>query len=446
MSSALVAQPRSLDLPLGALFSPTEMQIGPSTSRAEYHKLGAGLRKLDNASELWTADFSLFGLRTWGKEQGLQLAHDATGLSKFFLYKSSFVAARFTPEHRLPGYKYSAYRELMPFPPEWAYVFLSRHVSEKLSSRSLRALAVKEFGSEPYKTKQPKKRNVSIRCELYVRLAQHSPSQKVATFIEKICEEWLRHREGPPLTQTERNQRYRERHPYYPRWSAEQWREYRQTHPRPASTTYHDNLNVLRPEPVVDEEPSIEDIEAAIRARNSRRNGGNEPDATCPSPQPNAAPETPKPNAETRSQSEQARETKRAAKTARREAREAAQVAKKAELEQKRATYEERRRQQIAAGAKPIPVKRHKQRKGPLRLQWTECRPGKSFLDSENGAAQFLGRGSEKAHKFYSEADAIAAEQRHFDEKGFRERVIHCGVCQCWHVQHIFTSEVRRRE
>jgi hypothetical protein len=500
MSAALTVQPRHLDLPLGALFSPIEMQIGPSTSQAEYQKLGAGLRKLDNASELWTADFSLFGVRTWGKEQGLQLAHDATGLSKFFLYKTSFVAARFTPEHRLPGYKYSAYRELMPFPPEWAYAFLSRHVGEKLSSRSLRALAVKEFGSEPYKTKQPKKRNVSIRCELYARLAQHSPSQKVATFIENICEEWLRHREGPPLTQTERNQRYRERHPDYLRWSAEQWREYRKTHPRPAATTYHDNLNVRRPEPVVDEEPSIEDIEAAIRARNPRRNGGNEPDATCPSPQPSAAPNwrpfseareyvrslklsgcaawyvwsrsrrpvdiparprwiykdsgwdgfpdwlgCPTPaeraaaRAQARAEKRSEREQERAAK------REAAQAAKKAELEQKRATYEERRRQQIAAGAKPIPVKKHKQRKGPLRLQWTECRPGKSFLDSENGAAQFLGRGSEKAQKFYSEADAIAAEQRHFDEKGFRERVIHCDVCQCWHVQHIFTSEVRQR-
>ena len=394
MSSALTVSPRSLDLPLGALFSPTEMQIGPSTSQAEYQKLGAGLRKLDNASELWTADFSLFGLRTWGKEQGLQLAHDATGLSKFFLYKTSFVAARFAPEHRLPGYKYSAYRELMPFPPEWAYEFLARHAGEKLSSKSLRALAVKEFGSEPYKAKQPKKRNVSIRCELYARLAQHSPSQKVASFIEQILGDWIRHREGPPLTDAEKQQRYRERHPGCG-WSAERWRAYRAEH-KPAATTYHDNLNVSRPEPVVDEEPSIDDIEAAIRARNSRRNVDPAPDATQTQPQAPIVPETPKPD------------------------------------------YAARRQQQIAAGAKKIEPK--PERKFKLRLQWTECRPGKSYLDSEKGPAQFRGKGSEYPHKFFSEADAIAAEQRCFEERGYRELVVRCEECKCWHVRHRYSS------
>jgi hypothetical protein len=379
MSSALTVSPRSLDLPLGALFSPTEMQIGPSTSQAEYQKLGAGLRKLDNASELWTADFSLFGLRTWGKEQGLQLAHDATGLSKFFLYKTSFVAARFAPEHRLPGYKYSAYRELMPFPPEWAYEFLARHAGEKLSSKSLRALAVKEFGSEPYKAKQPKKRNVSIRCELYARLAQHSPSQKVASFIEQILGDWIRHREGPPLTDAEKQQRYRERHPER---NAEIQKRWREQQGKPAATTYHDDK----------QHPEASKVPVGARPE-----AGNDKQSTSAQPQAPVVPEAPKPD------------------------------------------YAARRQQQIAAGAKKIEPK--PERKFKLRVQWTECRPGKSYLDSENGPTQFRGKGSEHPHKFFSEADAIAAEQRHFEECGYHELVVRCEQCHCWHVRHRYSPK-----
>jgi hypothetical protein len=382
MSSALVAQPRSLDLPLGALFSPIEMQIGPSTSQAEYQKLGAGLRKLDNASELWTADFSLFGVRTWGKEQGLQLAHDATGLSKFFLYKTSFVAARFTPEHRLPGYKYSAYRELMPFPPEWAYAFLTRHGGEKLSSRSLRALAVKEFGEEPYKAKQPKKRNVSIRSEIYARLAQHSASQKVASFIEQILEDWLRHSEGPPLTNAEKQRRYRERHPGR---NAEIQKRWREQQGKPAATTYHDDKQ------------HSEVSKVPVGARPS---SGNDKQSTSAQPPTPAAPETPRP------------------------------------------TYEERRKAQYAAGVQPVPKKRrvrarkYRMQTHALRLQWVPC----SKKSSGDGAVR--GANSQRADCFPTLEDAQAAEEKYFQEKGYRNEIIYCVVpCGAYHVKHAYSRE-----
>jgi hypothetical protein len=380
------------------------MQIGPSTSQAEYQKLGAGLRKLDNASELWTADFSLFGVRTWGKEQGLQLAHDATELSKFFLYKTSFVAARFTPEHRLPGYKYSAYRELMPFPPEWAYAFLTRHGGEKLSSRSLRALAVKEFGEEPYKAKQPKKRNVSIRSEIYARLAQHSASQKVASFIEQILGDWLRRVEGPPLTNAEKQQRYRERHPGRNAIIQKRWRD---KQGKPAATTYHDNLNVSRTEPGVDEEPSIDDIEAAIRARDAQKDvvgacPSDSPavDDSIPSPHPSAAPETPRP------------------------------------------TYEERRKAQYTARVQPVPKKRRERARKyrgqthALRLQWVPC----SKKSSGDGAVR--GANSQRADCFPTLEDAQAAEEKYFQEKGYRNEIVYCIVpCGAYHVKHAYSGE-----
>ncbi|MHB8216250.1 MAG: hypothetical protein ACYDDS_09240 [Candidatus Sulfotelmatobacter sp.] len=198
MSAALtLQQPRHLALPDACLFAPAALSIPSSISKSEFSRLGRALAQVGQSNDIWKADYALAAIEHFEKEEGLQLAHEATGLSKFFLYKASFVAKRFPPEHRLPGYKYSAYRELMPFPPEWAYAFLVRHADEKLSSKSLRALAVKEFGGEPYKAKQPKKRAVSIRRELYARLREHAPSQKVASFIETLLEDWLKALDQP---------------------------------------------------------------------------------------------------------------------------------------------------------------------------------------------------------------------------------------------------------
>jgi hypothetical protein len=420
MSCALTVSPRSLDLPLGALFSPTEMQIGPSTSQAEYQKLGAGLRKLDNASELWTADFSLFGLRTWGKEQGLQLAHDATGLSKFFLYKTSFVAARFAPEHRLPGYKYSAYRELMPFPPEWAYEFLARHAGEKLSSKSLRALAVKEFGSEPYKAKQPKKRNVSVRCELYARLAQHSPSQKVASFIEQILGDWIRHREGPPLTDAEKQQRYRERHPER---NAEIQKRWREQQGKTAATTHHDDKqHPFAPTATVGARPS----------------SGNDKQSTSAQPKKTAAPESPKPS-RWRSFSE-AREYVRGL-----------HLSGSSEWQSWSASEARPRDipsapQVIYAGqwidyadwlGKTAVLTVDKSRK----QKPCQCKVNSAYVTCTGKPLS-----SKLKPTWFVDREAAEQGNREFEAcHGYLERIVYCRFCLAWHLQHIFSGEVQEK-
>jgi len=126
--------------------------------------------------------------------------------------------------------------------------------------------------------------------------------------------------------------------------------------------------------------------------------------------------------------------------------------------DEKRPTYQERREQQLAAGAEPIPKRVEKQvkrnRTGKLRLQWTEC-SGDSFADTENGAVKFRGAPSQNPTRFFSEADAIRAEEENFKAKGFHERVVVCPSCslqysnsrakvQVWHVAHVFSSEVQR--
>jgi hypothetical protein len=112
-----------------------------------------------------------------------------------------------------------------------------------------------------------------------------------------------------------------------------------------------------------------------------------------------------------------------------------------------RPTYSERRKQQIADGATPIPAKKAKK----IRLAWVPCRPAE-FLDSENGPKQ-MQQNSKFAAKFYSEADAIAAEQKNFEQVGYREEVKECAVCsggnarkKCWHVFHIYRTELEGKQ
>jgi hypothetical protein len=190
MSAALTVQPRHLALPECAMFAPTELAIPASISKEDFRQLGAALSKVDSASDLWSCDFALHAQRTW-EDEGLDLAASATGLSKFFLKKCARIASVFPPARRYPQLKRDHYRILLPFDQAQLDAWLPTVVGEKyLSAKSLRALAVETFG-EPVTAKQPRKRNVSIRCELYARLREHSPSQKVASFIEQVLSDYL---------------------------------------------------------------------------------------------------------------------------------------------------------------------------------------------------------------------------------------------------------------
>jgi hypothetical protein len=192
-AGALIVQRPSLSslaVP-GAMFSPTELQIGPSTSQDEFVRIGKALSAIDSASDLWQCDYSLHAMRRWGQDDGLTLAAIATGLSKFFLKRCARIAERFTPERRYPNLNRNHYRVLLPFDQAQIDAWLPTIADQKrLSAKSLRALAVEKFG-EPVTAKQPSKHAVQIRETLWTRLAQHAPSRKTVVLVELILNEWL---------------------------------------------------------------------------------------------------------------------------------------------------------------------------------------------------------------------------------------------------------------
>jgi len=401
MSLALtVQQPRHLTMPDSALFSPTELALPAHLSQSDYSKIGSAITKIDTASEMWVADYALAGMRLFGEDSGLALAADATELSRFHLKKCATVANRFTPEKRFSNFKFSHYRYLMPFPVEFTDRWLPTVSGKKIGSNSLRALAVEAYGSEPSKAKQPKRRNVAIRSELYARLVDHSPSRKVVVLIDLILEDWLKKplEEQAIVVALAELQREQKKRGSRKRRARRAGSEIKESAKGTADVQYQ--LEQFYKQQAA---AAAKAKEAAVGACPS---AGNEPDDAQPSPQASAAPKTPRP------------------------------------------TYTERREQQIADGAQSIPQKPPK--KYFLKVQWTECL-GESFVDTENGAAAFRAAGRDKPTVFWSEKDAIAAEEEHFKQCGFREKVVHCNSCSLklssskrtvhiYHVAHIYSG------
>jgi len=323
------------------LFSPTELQIAAGTSELDFIRIIKAVAALDQAEDAWKGDASLFAIKTWGLKHGLEVTASATGYRTFSLRKMAHVAEEFPPTKRINGFSFAHYRQLLPFPREWSYEFIVRHAGEHIPSNSFRAQAELEYGGNPCKSKQPKKRSVLIREDLYARLRPHSANRKVHILIERVLEEWI------------------------------------------------------RTQPDIIPTPTI--IYESATARHKR-------EALA----------------------------RKAAKQALREQREA-------ELKTKRNTYAERRAQQIADGVKPIQEKETTV-KYSIRVAWRECR-GESVIDAPDGPQKYQSKSNQNPTKFYSEQDALAANEKHFTEAGYHEQVVRCEVHNCWHLSHIFTSE-----
>lgn len=314
--SDLTVQARHLTIPECALFSPSELTIAPNCTQNDFVRIVKAVAALDTAEGLWVADASLYAIEHFGREKGLEIMAGATSYKTASLLKVAHVASEFPPSKRVNGLSYDHYRRLLAFPRDWAFEFIKRHAGEGLSSRGFYAFAVKEFGSAPYKNKQPKRRAVYVHEELYSRLRPFS-NRKVSHFIEGLLEEWLKQHPDVPAP--------------------------------------------VIPAPVVVNEP--------------------------------------------------------------------------------RPPYAERRKQQIADGAAPIPAKR---KRSPVKLciSWTPCSP-QEFVDLEGGPVPYKGPGARRATKFWSLEDAVAAEEKNFEEKKYREEVRRCEVCKCWHIYHRFSDSGR---
>jgi hypothetical protein len=184
--SLAINERRHLELPESCLFAPTELRIGPALSQNEFSRLGKALASVDQASDLWACDYALAGQNRWGDE-GLAVAAAATRLSVGYLKVSARIAERFEPARRFPNMTREHYRGLCCFPVEFTDEWLPTVVEKGFSAKTLRALAVEAFGSDPKAGySKDKKRQVSIPETLFARLKECSPIPKVAVFIEQI--------------------------------------------------------------------------------------------------------------------------------------------------------------------------------------------------------------------------------------------------------------------
>jgi hypothetical protein len=193
MTSALTVQQRHLQLPDSCLFAPTELQISSEISQPEFSRLGKALASVDQASDLWACDYALAGQKRWDDE-GLKLAATATKLSVGYLNTGARIAERFDPSRRYAGLTREHYRGICCFPIEFTDKWLPTVYEKGFGAKTLRALCVEAFGSDPkegYTRKQNKKRGVRISTTLYAQFQERSPIPKVAIFIEQVLEDWM---------------------------------------------------------------------------------------------------------------------------------------------------------------------------------------------------------------------------------------------------------------
>jgi hypothetical protein len=422
MSAALTVEPRHLDLPLGALFRPEELVIGPSTTAAEYQQLGAGLSKLANADKLWQCDYALWGMKKFGAKDGLELAALSTGLRTSFLKRCARIAERFDPSRRYPNLTCHHYARLIVFPAEFTDKWLPTVCDRGLSAPALRSLAVEVYGSDPAAAyTKKKKRRVSLSLALYSRISEFAPN-KVGCFVEHILENWLKsaQKDSPGSAEAAGNE------------TADA-----QTHP-----PFAPGRKQFRPF-----------TEARDFVRTLKLTAGSEWSVWSSSGQrPADIPSTPAriyresgwsgwadflgypDRAERRAVREKEKAEKRAAARAKQEALAA---------EPPRPTYGERRAAQKRAqieqrvalwNAGTPPTKR-------LDVLYVTCR-GQKKGTGVAGLASL----STRVTRFSSKEEAEAANAYFKTQRGHSEAVEYCENCSAWHLRHIYSSEVPQRQ
>lgn len=409
-----VQQPRHLALPDACLVTPSQLSIPRSISKEEFLAVAAKLKALGQAEDFWLAD-AASSSKKW--DDGLQLMAETVGRTKYHLVRVAQIAERFTPANRF-SYTVAHLRALMPFPDEFLDSFLPSAANLNLSVKALRARAETEFGSNPYKPQQPKKRSVPLRASLVAQLSERAP-RKVSALVERICDEWLSKSPeqqasvlaGEELQKEQKKQKAKEPEA-----------------PGTADVRYQLKLYEAAQK-------------AAAKAKSAvvgdTESDGNEPAATSRHPETSATPETPKRVEVDLSEPEP--QTQRSPQ-------EYLDAEDGIHRLTDRPTYSQRRAEAIANGAEPISKRVGKRtvriKPRALRLQWVPC--GRQ-VDAGNGPAMARVR-TQKPDCFPTEEAARAAEEKNFQEKGHREEVVYCVVpCGAYHVKHIYSSEVQKK-
>lgn len=177
----------------GAFFNPTELVIESGISEGEWMALGNALAQVCQSANWWCGDFIRYGVRTYGKEAAYDLAQQATGYTRAFLYRCASVATRFPAEKRLPELTFYHYMRMQSFPHDLTDRLLPEAAELGLTARQIYKMACEQIGTDPKKQNRFHRKKVIIHLwtETHGRLLARANGMKLSHFIGQILEEYL---------------------------------------------------------------------------------------------------------------------------------------------------------------------------------------------------------------------------------------------------------------
>jgi hypothetical protein len=176
----------------GAFFSPTELVIEAGLSEREWMELGNALAKVCQSANWWIGDFIQYGFRTYGKSATYDLAQQATGYTRTFLYTCASTAKRFGPEKRIPELSFYHHMRAVSFPDDVVDKLLPEAAQLGLTAHQMLTLGREEYGVGQKKMRFLRKKVViHLWTETYTRLLERADGMKPSHFIAQILEEYL---------------------------------------------------------------------------------------------------------------------------------------------------------------------------------------------------------------------------------------------------------------
>lgn len=173
---------------------PLSLSLAPETTQTEWIEIAKSIAQSSHSQSWQASDLIKFGVETYGKNVAYDLAEQATGWCRRYLYRIESIAKRFPPEKRLPGLSFFHYQSLKPFPSEVTDRLLAEAAAKGLPARATYKLACEAVGKEPRNKKRFKARKVIVQLwdELYDKLVERAGTgRNLSAFISQILEEHI---------------------------------------------------------------------------------------------------------------------------------------------------------------------------------------------------------------------------------------------------------------
>lgn len=359
------------------------MMENPNVS--EWLAVGKSLSRQREASAFLLGDWINDGVETYGKVAAYDYAEKVIRRARCSLYLFAHVARAFAPERRVPDLSFQHHAVLAKFPPAIVDELLAEAIERGLTCKQVRTAAEERCGVQKANGRR-KKVVISLAEQTIADLKELAPGKKVNWTVVGIVEDFLRTKGfavPERLTTAERRER----------WQASGKCIFCGTNPadegnRACGDCRQKNADRQKkaPEPVKAAEPVPEQ------------------------PQPTQASVAPSLGV----------------------------PAVDGEDKAPRPSYAERRKQQIAAGAPPIPPRLHKfstrPKKEAVRIAWVDCEP-RTYVESNEGEVRQLSKGPQPTN-FKTEEDAMKANELFKESHGYAEQIEFCRVHSAFHLRH----------